>query len=196
MALINTPKSFDKAQMDSATLTKIETFVDYVNQQFDQVTRALQNQLTFAENFKASVITLSAYHNKELSLSATAAGIIPLSVLGDSIQSYYANVSNAGTQKITFRFGNPVSIRTRSVTYSAPFATYEVESIATLQVGDRVSIVSSTTNLNASNSGTFVVSQVNAGSITVYNSNAVATALTEYVGTQEAAKTVTLLLLS
>ena len=37
MAVINTPKSFDKAQIDAAVLPKIEEFVDYVNQQFDQL---------------------------------------------------------------------------------------------------------------------------------------------------------------
>lgn len=196
MAVINTPKSFDKAQIDASVLSKIEQFVDYVNQQFDQQTRALQNQLTFAENFKAKVITVSAYNNKELSLNESATTIIPLSVLGDSIRQFSATVSNAGVQKVTFKFGNAVPIRTRSVTFSSPFTTYEVENPANIQVGDKVSITSQTNSVNAANSGTFIVLQVNAASIVVYNDAGIATVISSYVGTYEPAKQVTLLLLS
>lgn len=192
MAIINTPKSFDKAQIDGAVLPKIEQFVDYVNQQFDQVTRALQNQLSFADNFNAKVLTVSAYNNKELSLNETATSILPLSVLSDSIRQYSSTVSNAGTQKITFKFGSAVPIRTRSITYSAPYATYECEDVSNLQVGDKVSI---STQLSG-NTGTFIVLQVNAASIVVYNSNATAATLTDYTGSYEPAKKVTLLLLS
>lgn len=193
MALINTPKSFDKSQIDGAVLSKIEQFVDYVNQQFDQLTRALQSQLTFAENFRAKVITVSAFHNRELSLNDKASAIIPLSVLGDSVLSYSATVSNSGVQKITFKFGNALDIRTRSVTYSAPFATYECESVSNLQVGDKVRITAQT-NLN--NNGTFIISQVNSASIAVYNSNCLAATVPDYVGAYESAKQVTLLLLT
>lgn len=193
MAIINTPKSFDKAQIDSDTLSKIETFVDYVNQQFDQLTRALQNQLSFKDNFRATQVAVSVYNNVELSLNHTATAIIPLTVLGDSIRQFSSTVSNAGTQKVTFKFGNAVPIRTRSVTFSSPFATYEVENVANLQAGDKVSITSQT---NALNNGTFVISQVNASGITVFNSVGVAATLTDYVGAYEQAKQVTLLMLS
>ena len=193
MAIINTPKSFDKAQIDADTLGKIEEFVDYVNQQFDQLTRALQNQLSFADNFKSKVITVSAFNNKELSLNETAQQILPLAVMGDSIRQFSDTVSNSGTQKITFKFGNAIQVRTRSVTYTSPFATYECESVANLQVGDKVIIAAQT---NGANNGTFVISEVGSASITVYNSAGVAATLTEYVGAYEAAKSVTLLLLS
>lgn len=192
MAIINTPKSFDKAQIDSALLPKIEQFVDYVNQQFDQLTRALANQLKFADNFAAKIVTVSAYNNKELSLNETASSILPLAVLGDSIRQYSATVSNAGVQKVTFKFGNATPIRTRSVSVSSNIATYEVENTATIQVGDKVSISSQLSG----NSGSFIVLQVNAASIVVYNSNAAAATLTAYTGTQEPAKQVSLLLLS
>lgn len=192
MAIINTPKSFDKAQIDGATLPKIEQFVDYTNQQFDQINRALQNQLKFADNFAAKVVTVSAYNNKELSLNETATAILPLSVLGDSIAQFSAIVSNAGVQKITFKFGNPVPLRTRSVSFSSPWTTYEVENVANLQVGDKVSITSQLSG----NSGTFIITQVNSAGIVVYNSNGGNATLTAYTGSYEAAKQVTLLLLS
>lgn len=193
MAVINTPKSFDKAQIDAAILGKIETFVDYVNQQFDQLTRALQNQLSFADNFKCKVVTLRAYNNKELSLNETAQQIIPLAVLGDSIRQFSATVSNSGTQKITFKFGNAIPVRTRSVTYTSPFSTYECESTANLQVGDRVSVTAQT---NANNNGTFLLSEVGASSFTVVNTLGVAATVTNYVGAYEPAKAVTIILLS
>ncbi len=194
MALINTPKSFDKAQIDSTILTKIEEFVDYVNQQVDQLTRALQNQLTFSENFKAKVLTISAYHNRQFNVSESAAIIMPLSVLGDSIVSYSSVVSNAGVQSVTFKFGNAVPVRTRTVTKSAPFATYEVESVANLQVGDKISV---TANVNAANNGTFILAEVGTTTVTVYNSAAVAASGgSNYAGAYETAKQVTLLLLS
>ncbi len=193
MAVINTPKSFDKAQIDSEILGKIETFVDYVNQQFDQLTRALQNQLSFPENFKCKVLSIQAYNNKELSLNETAQQIVPLACMGDSIRQYSATVSNTGTQKITFKFGNAIPVRTRSVTYSSPFSTYECENVAHIQVGDRVSITAQT---NQSNNGTFLVSEVGTSSIKVFNSSGVAATLTEYVGAYESAKSVTVLFLS
>lgn len=194
MAVINTPKSFDKAQIDSATLPKVEQFVDYVNQQFDQLTRALQNQLTFPDNFKAKLVTIAAYNNKELSLNETAAQILPLSVLGDSIQTFSATVSNSGVQKVTIKFGNPIPVRTRAVSFSTPYATYEVENAAVIQAGDRVSV---TAQSNIVNNGTFLVLQANSNSIVVYNSNAITAPGTgAYVGTVEPAKQVTLLLLS
>lgn len=193
MAIINTPKSFDKAQIDSAVLPKIEQFVDYVNQQFDQIVRAIQNNLSFADNFKAKVIDVSAYHNTELSLNQTASSILPLSVLGDSIHAYSTTVSNSGVQKITFKFGNPLNIRTRSVTFSSPWATYECESVANIQVGDKVKVTNQT---NSYNNGTFIVAEVGTSTITVYNSAGVSATVADYVGSRESAKTVTLLLLS
>ncbi len=197
MAIINTPKSFDKAQIDSAILGKIEPFVDYINQQFDQITRALQNQLTFADNFKAKVVIVSAVNNQELSLNETASQIIPLSVLGDSIRQYSATVSNSGVQKITFKFGNAVPIRVRNATSSspaAPFATFEVETTTNLQAGDKVVV---TSQVNADNNGTFVIAKVSSSSIQVYHPTATTTTVaTSYTGAYEVAKQVTLLLLS
>lgn len=192
MAVINTPKSFDKAQIDGDLLAKIEQFVDYVNQQFDQLTRALQNELTFSDNFKAKTITLSAYQNRELSINETASAIIPLSVLGDSINLFSSTVSNAGVQKVTFKFGNALPIRTRSVTVSSPFTTYEVENISSLQAGDKVSISAQT---NALNNGSYVAAYVGTNSITVYNPSGVAATVSSYVGAYEAAKTVSILIL-
>lgn len=191
MAIINTPKSFDKAQIDAATLGKIEEFVDYVNQQFDQLTRALQSQLTFTENFRSKIVTVSAYNNRQISLNEKSSYIIPLSVSGDSVKQYLASVSNAGIQNLTFKFGEPIPVKTRSVTVSAPFATYEFSGVATLEVGDRIIVRNQS---NAANNGTFVVSELTASTIKVYNSNAVAATLTSYVGDEESAKSVTLLL--
>jgi hypothetical protein len=197
MAQINSPKSFDKQLLSSDVLKGIEPLVDYINQGNDQVTRALTNQLTLPENLRGEVRDLSVYHGVPISVTPkqSVANVIVLGCSGgDVVTGFSKSQTSDGLLSLTFYFRSAIPLLSRSVTYSAPFATYEVKGAAGISVGDKVSFSG---HRNSSYNGSFSVQFINDAktSISVHSPD-ITSALTEttYVGSSESAKTVTLFL--
>lgn len=196
MAQLNAPKAFDTQTIDPKVLKTIQTLVEFINQNFDQLIRAFSNQLTFADNFKATIITVSAKHNTATVIEKPKDGIssiIPLKVADDGLRAFKYSADSAGRISATFQFMNPIPIKARSVTSADFFSTYEVQSSLAVSVGDTI-VTTSYSNKN--NNGTFLVIGKSANTVVVYNREGAAETKTDFTGTGETARDVTLLLLS
>lgn len=158
MAIINTPKSFSKEALGSSkTAKEIEPFVDYVNQNFDQLQRALINQLTISENLKGQVLSVKAKHNQRIDVRAN--GVVRYGfVLNSSVpvKSFFLNQDNTGNIHITVKFDTPIPISAQSQTNTTGqlFGIYRCTNIGGVTEGDIVSFSGFST---ASNNGTALV---------------------------------------
>ena len=195
MAKLNAPKAFDKSLLDQDLSEKLEPLLGHVNQNFDQLIRALYNQLTLSENVNGTLVTVSAYNNVQTFVQTggkAIAGILPIRVSGDGLAAMSWYTDNSGRIAITFKFSDPQEIQTRSCTFSSSFGTYEVNRTSNISIGDVISV---TGFGNANNNGTFVVLQKTASSVVVYNSLGATESKSSYTGTSEAAKQVNLFIL-
>lgn len=142
MAFINTPKSFSKESLPSAKTAKdIEPFIDYVNQNFDQIQRALINQLTISENLKGQVVTVQAKHNQAVAVN-TAAPVRYGFVLAadDGVTSFkFSNLSN-GQLTCTFHFESPIPVQAKRQVNSTGdlLGIYQCTNIGGIHIGDRI----------------------------------------------------------
>lgn len=194
MAALNTPKAFDKALIPSSIREDIDPFVDYINQNFDQIIRAFSNQVTFEENFRGRAITVSAMNNTPISLDTL--GQRPVNIFVSSavgVRSTKFSVTSTGTTQLTITFDDPIPIKTRACDVtSAPFATYQIESLTNLQLGERISISGFCAK---SNNGEFLVQHFTEKIVTVYNPDAVIEDKGQFTGERETAKDVSLFVL-
>lgn len=191
MAQINTPKAFDKSNLDSEILSKIEPFIEYTNQNFDQLIRALFNQITFGENIRGKFTQITVKHAQPITLDIRegVSGVLPYRVSGDAVKAYTLTTDLQGRPTVTFYFHGPIPIQTRTITVSSGIATAETNDPVT--IGDTVSISQAG---NAANNGDFlVIGKLTAPDrIVYYNSAAVAESRTTYLGVLEGAKSVNL----
>lgn len=193
MAKINVPKAFDKQLLDPAFVSKADLFIDYINQQFDQLTRALDSQLTFSDNFKADIQSVGCFHNQQVIVTPKKSVVYAFPIRSSSPIKSAAIESNQSAQLVcTFKFDTAISIRTRNVAVSSGIATYDVQGNTTIVSGDIVSI---TGHNNSGNNGTFLVSSASTTAIVVVNPSAVNETLANYVGSSDTQKSVSLLTL-
>lgn len=194
MATLNTPKAFEKTLLDQETRKKTDLFIDYVNQNFDQIIRAFANQFSFADNFKGIFKTISASHNVPVSVDvgSTPQGVLILRQ-DVGIRSWVINSLSSGNVTLTFQFDSVRPVTTRQVTFSSPYATYEIEATSLVKVGEviRVSGYGAKTN-----NGDFSVVKRSENLVTVYNDLAIAQTKATFTGTAESAVSVTLFILT
>lgn len=198
MAQLNAPKAFDIQELEPKFADNAAPLVEHINQNFDQVIRALFSQLTLKDNFRGQFQTLSAMNREVVSISTPKDGlsaILPLYVDSGGIKSYSWARTASGTTQITFEFSGAIPIKTRSATFSSPWITYSVtESVASkLKPGDLVSVEGYS---NKSNNGEFLLAYVGTNSVVAYNSAGVAETKAEFTGTSETSKSVTVFLFS
>lgn len=193
MAKINVPKAFDKQSVSSDFLKDAEPLIDFINQNFDQVLRALGSQLSFADNFRGRQVDVSAYHNQPVNMQVT--GLLGAVVIKSdaAIKSSVFTSNQSGQQSFTFKFDTDIPIKTRSVTVSASHSTYEVQSSLAVQAGDAVTISGYG---KKANNGTFMVLSRTDAAIVVYNASGAAETKTDFTGGSESAKSVTIFLLT
>lgn len=192
MAQINSPKSFDSAQLSPQFIQDSGGLIDYINQQFDQLNRALLQQLTLPENMRGRMVTLSVSHNTPVTVTNTSfTGSVIYNSGSNGVKSYTFVNDSQGNSVFTFKFNDSIPILTRTVIVSSPFATYEVKNADNISPGDLVTVSGST---NSHNNGQFLVMQNTGTLLTVYNSAAVAAVLPNYVGSSESVKSVSLFL--
>lgn len=201
MAQLNAPKAFDDQAIEPKVLDPIKPLVEHINQNFDQLIRALFQQLTLSENFKGRLATVSAYHNTPTALETGGIGVSGASVLkvdGDGISRFKFTAEQSGKLQLTFGFSEPVPIKTRSVsivkdsaTNSLPLAQYEVQASLAIRVGDSVSISGYG---NKNNNGEFLVLGRTTNTITVYSASGAAETKADFTGISESPKLVTLFL--
>lgn len=193
MATLNTPKAFDKALIPSQAREDIESLVDYINQNFDQIIRAFASQITFDENFRGDRKVLSVTDGVPIEIdtgSQAPADILVSSRVG--IRSTSFTTLSTGTTQITFKFDEALPLKTRNVTASSPFAIYETEGLSNAKAGDLVSVTGFGNKLN---NGTFVVSFRTENLIHVYNPNAATESKPQFTGDREESKEVSLFIL-
>lgn len=196
MAKITAPKAFDKQSLDPKILEQIDPFIEYVNQNFDQLIRALFNQITLTENFRGRLVTVSAWHRREVLIESQGQGILaalPLKSEPSGLKSYVTTSDTGGRLSFTPAFDAAIPIKTRSVSVSSPFATYEIQASQTVLCGDKVSI---SQYGSKGNNGDFVVLSRSDSAVTVYNPSAATETKASYSGVAESEKTVTLFLFS
>ena len=110
------PRLFDAARLLSTkTGQELQELINYSQNAFDQLIRAVRNQLTFEDNFNCQVITVTLRHDREQALSITSSvlGIIPTRISSpnglDQLDKfgYYINSNNQLTVKAAFASANP-----------------------------------------------------------------------------------------
>lgn len=73
---------FDVALLAGSKIAQdITPFIDFCNKGFDEIVRALKNQLTFADNFKCQIIEAKLKHGEQAKLKlkeANVFGVIPV----------------------------------------------------------------------------------------------------------------------
>ncbi len=157
MAKINVPKSFDKGQIPGQILSQLEPFIDYVNQNFQQTISALVNSLTFADNVKCITKTLTAKHLTPIQVNLGSASVYGFLVLNATAPlRSYSYTQSEGLFNFTFRFDEPITISSKSITASS--GTMTVETNDPLRVGDMINL--SAYSPGTKNNGNFVVSYV------------------------------------
>jgi len=185
MAQINTPKAFDNQQLDSKFVKEAGPLIDYMNQNFDQISRALIKQLSLGDNFRGRLLQVSALHNQRVDIQGD--GTTGIIVLSGGVKSLEYAANTTGQVGITFKFSMPIAIKVRSVTVASSIATYEVQPACSAAPGDMVSI---TGYGNKSNNGDFMVLARTTTSVVVYNASGATETKTDYSGAQEPQKTV------
>jgi hypothetical protein len=197
MAKLNAPKAFDIQELESKFGEDARPLVEHVNQNFDQVLRAIANQLTLTENFKGSVQTISAMNRETVSIAAPAEGvssILPLYVTSGGVSSYSWTRTQNGTIQIMFEFSGAIPIKTRACdATSDPVVVFTVQegTAAKLRPGDLVSVSGFSNKLNNS---TFLVLETTSNSISVHSSVCTSETKAEFTGTSETSKSVTVFL--
>jgi hypothetical protein len=194
MAILNTPKAFEKNLIQGQVGGEISPFIDYVNQNFDQIIRAFFNQLTLGENLRGTLLNISTSNNTPTNILAAQnpAGILILKSTSP-LKSYTTTVTSDGILQATFTFDEALPVKARSVAVSAPFATYEIEGLSTISQGDEAEFSLFGNKLN---NGTFLVLYRTENLVTVYNPNAAAETKSSFTGTRESTKVVTLFALT
>jgi hypothetical protein len=195
MAKLNAPQGYDKSQLDGETLNKLQTFIDFVNQNNDQFTRALTNQLTFSDNLLGTVVTVSAMHRKPIVVPAaqkSISAVIPLRCAGGSIRSFTYDFNTDGSANLTFVFDDFVPIQTKNATVASSHVTYQTN--ASVAPGDRVSVSAYGNKALNKEATVLYVSSVVPQTIVAYTADTLAATETKssYSGDAEVAKSVTL----
>jgi hypothetical protein len=198
MATLNLPKGFEKSLLPNDLRKGLEPFIDYVNQNVDQIVRAFINQLTFSDNFRGRVSNIQAYSNTPITLelqNTAATGVIILTATA-KVRSYNLTQLSTGGSQITIVFDEAKPIKTRSVSVSSGILlNYEIEAASQTEPGTLVSISGYG---NKGNNGTFLVIASTSNSLTVANNNtgAAAESKTSFTGERELPKSVSLLVLT
>lgn len=191
MANINTPKGFEKQLLQPDIISKLDPFIEYVNQNFDQLIRAFFNQITLGENFRGKFISISAKHNTPITLDVLQgiSAVWPYRVADGSLKSFILSTDNRGRPTVTFFFDDALPITTRSIVFASPFCTAETNS--SVRVGDRIEITGAVIDANK---GTFLVVEMleNPTRVVYRNIAGVTETNTIFRGDQESAKAIDL----
>jgi len=141
LAKLNAPKGFDKSRLDGELLKKIEPFIDYVNQNFDQVLSAFASQISFGDNFSGKLIKLTAKHNTPITVAnptKAVSSLIPLFSHGFPVKSAQYSQNTDGSVEITLRFDGAVPIQTKNASGDNEITAFETKDLA--EPGDLVSV--------------------------------------------------------
>lgn len=191
MAQINTPKAFDKSLIDPDVLDKLGPFIEYTNQNFDQLIRAFFNQITFGDNVRGKFVTVTTKHSTPITIDVNQgiSAVFPYRVSGDALKYFTLTTDRTGQPRFTPYFAGPVPVQTRSFVAASGFITTECNS--SVSIGDAVSITGAG---NQNNNGEFVViGKLSAPDrIVYYNANGATESRGSYSGDQEPAKDITL----
>ena len=110
MAKISVTRLLETAKLLATEAgSQLAELIDYTNNTFEQIIRALRNNLSFADNFNAKVATVELTHNVNQVINAdgkTPTGILPSRVFSTTtgIDSFAWYVSDKGevNAKATF----------------------------------------------------------------------------------------------
>lgn len=109
----------DLAKKDKNLPEWIDSLLEQLNPFIEQVTVALNGNLTFEDNFQAKVVEQEFTHAAELIVSPKldgrtglrAYGIIPISTSGEALDSLQWRLLDNGNVGITFGFGSSVTAK-------------------------------------------------------------------------------------
>ena len=116
MTKINTPKSFDKGQIPAELLGQIEPYIDYTNQNFSQIIQALSNGISFPDNIRCTIKTISVKHLVDTRLNLGVKNVVGVLVLNATapIRSYTVTQVE-GLFSFVFRFDEVIPIASKSI---------------------------------------------------------------------------------
>lgn len=196
MVALNTPKAFDKALLSADIKKSIDPFVDFCNQNFDQIIRGLTKQITFGENFKGSFLNIQAMNNQPVSIEAGESAPLGIIVIKADvgISSFTYTTLSTGLTQITFKFDEARAVKSRSANdTAAPLAVYEIEGLSSVLPGDRVAI----SGFGAKpNNGTFLCLYRSENYITVYNPDVESQTKASFTGERELMRNITVFVLT
>lgn len=119
---LNSPKLFDITTIDAELASKIGPLISFINSNNEEIVRALRNQLTFADNLKGQLLTLTCTHGNpviagNMAKGVQVLGVIPLRVIDstDSLTSHNFTFTSAGEFQITAYF-RLASVDARQIT--------------------------------------------------------------------------------
>lgn len=161
MTKLNVPKSFDKGQIPAKLLADIEPYLDFTNQNFNQILSALESGLTFGDNIQSTLKTIEVKHLVTTQLNLGLKSVAGVIVLNSDVQIRSFTITQAnGLYSFTFRFDEAVTISAKSI---APdplgvAGVYTVETNDALQLGDAIRL--SSYSGAGHNNGDFLVTYI------------------------------------
>ena len=115
---ITIPRLFDASRVLGTDIgPKVQEFVEFSQQGFEQLIRALRNNLTFTNNFRCQVVNVTLRHGieKEINTNITIGGIIPMKAYSangaEGIDSVQMRLDAKNTLFVTVRFVSAVATR-------------------------------------------------------------------------------------
>lgn len=121
MAKLNALKLFDVALLKgSRAAQEMGPFIEFVNQNFDSILRAMRGQLTLDENIKSQTLSVSLRHGQETTLAlanTSVLGAVPVLVrhASDGLESFNLSQTSKGAWRIVPYF-REASSEVRDVT--------------------------------------------------------------------------------
>ncbi len=170
MATLNLPKAFEASLLPSKVTEDLDPLLDWLNQNFDQIIRALAGQITLGENLRGRFISIQATSDIPITIDIGQTKPIGILILKSDtkVRSYSFSSLNTGVSSITFKFDEPKPLKTRSANFiNSPNVIYDIEALSSAEVGETV-IISGFGN--KANNGTFLVLSRTENLITVFNS--------------------------
>jgi hypothetical protein len=142
VAKLNAPKGFDKSRVDGELLKKLEPFIDFCNQNFDQLLSGFAGQITLGDNLAGKIVSISAQHNTPITIQNPGKAvslILPLFSKGQAIRSIAYNQNSSGSIDLTLRFDGAIPVATKSASAAQGTIVY-YECKDPVEPGDLVSV--------------------------------------------------------
>jgi hypothetical protein len=109
---ITLPRIFDSSRMLATEAGKqVSELIDFCQQAFEQLIKLTRNNITFEDNIKCQVVTVTLRHNEQTVLASTSRikGIIPTRVFGNALASYTWSYNDKSQLTFTATFATATS---------------------------------------------------------------------------------------